>query len=60
MSYMLGEDRSAYLQLARGRLDLNGEILLAGDAAKLEQVGEVSLLAEEDAEFLLFDMPAAD
>ena len=60
LSYMLGEDRSAYLQLARGRLDLNGEILLAGDAAKLEQVGEVSLLAEEDAEFLLFDMPAAD
>ncbi|PKO52720.1 MAG: quercetin 2,3-dioxygenase [Betaproteobacteria bacterium HGW-Betaproteobacteria-2] len=60
LSYTLGEDRSAYLQLARGRLDLNGEILLAGDAAKLEQVGQVSLLAEEDAEFLLFDMPSAD
>ncbi|PKO92963.1 MAG: quercetin 2,3-dioxygenase [Betaproteobacteria bacterium HGW-Betaproteobacteria-1] len=60
LSYTLGEDRSAYLQLARGRLDLNGEILLAGDAAKLEQLGQVSLLAEEDAEFLLFDMPSAD
>lgn len=60
LSYVLGEDRSAYLQLARGRLDLNGEMLLAGDAAKLEQVGQVSLLAEEDAEFLLFDMPSAD
>ena len=57
LSYTLGEDRSAYLQLARGRLDLNGQMLLAGDAAKLEQVGQVSLLAEEDAEFLLFDMP---
>src|SRR5690606_23715492 len=30
LSYALGEDRSAYLQLARGRLELNGEILLAG------------------------------
>jgi len=60
LSYTLGEDRSAYLQLARGRLDLNGEMLLAGDAAKLEQVGQVSLLAEEDAEFLLFDMPSAN
>lgn len=60
LSYVLGEDRSAYLQLARGRLDINGEMLLAGDAAKLEQVGQVSLLAEEDAEFLLFDMPSAD
>lgn len=58
LNYALGEDRSAYLQLARGRLELNGEILLAGDAAKLEQVGQMVLLADEDAEFLLFDMPA--
>jgi len=58
LNYVLGEDRSAYLQLARGRLELNGEILLAGDAAKLEQVGQMVLLADEDAEFLLFDMPA--
>jgi redox-sensitive bicupin YhaK (pirin superfamily) len=60
LSYTLGEDRSAYLQLARGRLVLNGEKLLAGDAAKLDQVGLISLLSEEDAEFLLFDMPSAD
>jgi len=58
LNYVLGEDRCAYLQLARGRLELNGEILLAGDAAKLEQVGQMVLLADEDAEFLLFDMPA--
>lgn len=58
LNYVLGEDRSAYLQLARGRLELNGEILLAGDAAKLEQVGKIVLLADDDAEFLLFDMPA--
>lgn len=56
----LAPTRSAYLQLARGSLLVNGEQLQAGDAVKLEAVERIALQAREDAEFLLFDMPLAD
>jgi redox-sensitive bicupin YhaK (pirin superfamily) len=52
--------RSVYLQLARGSLRVNGELLQAGDAAKLEKTERIELQADEEAEFLLFDMPSAD
>jgi redox-sensitive bicupin YhaK (pirin superfamily) len=60
MSYELAAERSAYLQVARGRVDLNGEVLLAGDAAKIEGEQLIELQAFEDAEMLLFDLPAAN
>ncbi|MDP2247189.1 MAG: pirin family protein [Nitrosomonadales bacterium] len=60
LSYELAVERSAYLQVARGRVDLNGEVLLAGDAAKIGQQQLIRLHAFEDAEMLLFDLPAAD
>lgn len=60
LDYPLGELRSAYLQVARGSVNLNGEVLLAGDAAKVEQMPALQLQAIEDAELLLFDLPAAD
>jgi len=60
MSYELAAERSAYLQVARGRVDLNGEVLLAGDAAKIEGQQLIELQAFEDAEMLLFDLPAAN
>jgi len=60
LSYELAAERSAYLQVARGRVDLNGEVLLAGDAAKIEGQQLIALKAFEDAEMLLFDLPAAN
>ena len=60
LSYELAAERSAYLQVARGRVDLNGEVLLAGDAAKIEGQQLIALQAFEDAEMLLFDLPAAN
>lgn len=60
LSYELVADRSAYLQVARGRVELNGEVLLAGDAAKIEGPHAIQLQAFEDAEMLLFDLPAAN
>jgi redox-sensitive bicupin YhaK (pirin superfamily) len=60
LGYDLAGQRSAYLQVARGRVHLNGETLLAGDAAKIEQQQAIQLHAVEDAEMLLFDLPAAD
>lgn len=60
LAYELGGQRSAYLQVARGQVDLNGETLLAGDAAKLDKQQAIQLLAIEHAEMLLFDLPAVD
>lgn len=60
LEYQLAEQRSIYLQVARGSVSLNGQVLLAGDAAKVEQLPALQLQALEDAELLLFDLPAAD
>lgn len=60
LTYELPAERSAYLQIALGRVELNGEVLLAGDAAKIEGKQLIELQAFEDAEMLLFDLPAAN
>jgi hypothetical protein len=50
--------RKAYVHLVRGALLVNGQTLLAGDAAKLS--GETQLILREgkDAEVLVFDLTA--
>ena len=57
LDYQASQGRSAYLQLARGRLRVNGELLEQGDAIALEASIDLSLNAEMDAEVLLFDLP---
>ena len=53
----LAAGRRAYVHVARGRVRLNDAPLAAGDAAKLEGPGTVTLASGEDAEVLLFDLP---
>jgi quercetin 2,3-dioxygenase len=57
LDYALHATRCAYLQVAAGRVVLNGQLLEAGDAAKIEHETALSLLAQADAEVLLFDLP---
>ncbi len=59
LDYELGAARSAYLQVARGEIELNGVRLLAGDAAKIDLPQRLTLTAVTEAELLLFDLPAA-
>lgn len=56
LSYALAENRSAWLQLARGEVVLNGQTLTAGDGVAIEGAAEFDLRAATDAELLLFDM----
>ncbi|HEY1329675.1 MAG TPA: pirin family protein [Casimicrobiaceae bacterium] len=49
--------RRAYVHVARGRVALDGEMLEAGDAAKLEGPATIALADGEDAEVLVFDLP---
>lgn len=58
LDYALGDGRSAYLQVARGEIVLNGERLQAGDAARLDVPQRLALTAVAEAELLLFDLPA--
>ncbi len=54
----LAPGRLGYVHVARGALTINGERLAAGDAAKLVGEAEVRIDGGEQAEVLVFDLPA--
>jgi len=58
LAYQAPEGRSAYLQLARGRLHVNGALLEQGDAIALDVSIDLTLQADINAEVLLFDLPS--
>lgn len=55
-SLTLGPGRFAYVHVARGSLEVNGERLEEGDGARLRNPGEVVVSAGRAAEVLLFDL----
>jgi hypothetical protein len=54
--HRLAEGRHAWMQAARGRFRLNGELLAAGDGAAVSGERALEIGADEDSEFLLFDL----
>jgi len=50
--------RSAWVQVARGSLKLNGKALEAGDGAAIAGEAELTITALEPSELLLFDLAA--
>jgi hypothetical protein len=57
ITHELAAGRSAWLQVARGSVSLNGQQLSAGDGAAIETAGAISLAGNSvEAEILLFDM----
>ena len=57
LTQALAPDRRAYLHLIRGELTLNKLKLCGGDAAKIAGETALEIVANTDAEFLLFDLP---
>ncbi len=57
LKYILNEGRSAYLQVASGNLRIAGEQLNAGDAAMVYDAETIEIMAINQAEILLFDLP---
>jgi redox-sensitive bicupin YhaK (pirin superfamily) len=55
-SYSLPEGHKAYVHVARGAVELNGQRLSAGDGAKISGESELRLSNAQQAELLLFDM----
>lgn len=58
VNYALDSDRIAYLHLVQGGVKVNGQILETGDAATIKRGKVFEISARENAEFLLFDLPA--
>lgn len=57
LTYDLGPERMAWVQVARGSVQINGETLMAGDGASIVQEPQIRLQGlSESAELLLFDM----
>ena len=57
-AFPLQGDRLDYVHVARGALTVNGEALVAGDAAMIVETDKVMLEQGRDAEVLLFDLGA--
>lgn len=57
VEHILTENRHAWVQLVKGKIELNGEILTAGDGAAVsdEEILKIRSLSDE-TEFLLFDL----
>lgn len=55
--YTLRPGRSAWLQVLRGAVTLNGEPLATSDGAAVSNEGDLAIRANEPAEVMLFDLP---
>ncbi len=56
VSYPLGEDRYAWLQVIKGAISVGGTLLQAGDGAAISEENPLDIRASEAAEILLFDL----
>lgn len=56
VSHDLGPGRHAWVQVARGGLELNGQALAEGDGAAVSDERNLRIRARDGAEFLLFDL----
>jgi redox-sensitive bicupin YhaK (pirin superfamily) len=56
VSQSLGGKRSAWLQVAKGEIELNGKRLKQGDGAAISDEAKLKVKAIEETEVLLFDL----
>jgi quercetin 2,3-dioxygenase len=57
VEHTLAKNRYAWIQVARGAIELDGERLSAGDGAAVRGASTLPLVGVDDSELLLFDMP---
>jgi len=56
----LAQDRYAYVHVARGKIELNGQRLGEGDGARVRNEERLTLAKGDDAEVLVFDLQARE
>lgn len=57
LQHPLAQGRLGYVQVARGSLTVNDQVLSAGDALQVTDEPEIVLADARDAEVLVFDLP---
>ena len=55
-THVIAPKRYAWVQVARGAIEVNGEKLVAGDGLSADGAGELKITGTEDAEVLVFDL----
>ena len=56
LKHSFAEGHNGWIQVVAGEVEVDGEKLIAGDGAAIEQAETLSIKATTDAEFLLFDL----
>jgi len=56
VTHDLPENRYAWLQVAKGSVELNGKLLQQGDGAAVSEEKKLTIEGKKDAEVLLFDL----
>jgi quercetin 2,3-dioxygenase len=56
VNYELEPDRHAWVQVARGAIEINGQPLKQGDGAAISEERELKITGKEPSEILLFDL----
>ncbi len=56
LKYSLANGRGVWIQVSKGKLNVNNQLLNTGDAAAIENLADLTLQAKEDCGFFLFDL----
>jgi redox-sensitive bicupin YhaK (pirin superfamily) len=56
VAHSLRPQRNAWVHVAEGKVELNGSVLNAGDAAAVSEATELKLTGKESSQVLLFDL----
>jgi redox-sensitive bicupin YhaK (pirin superfamily) len=56
VAHRFDSGRTGWIQVVSGRIDVNGDVLKSGDGAAIADTSNLTIEADESAEFLLFDM----
>ncbi len=57
LDYGFDEERHGFLHIVEGEIEIDGETLGTGDAVAVKDIETLSVMAVEQAELLLFDLP---
>ncbi len=56
ISYDFLDGRYGFLQLARGEISIDGEVIKQGDGVEISAEKKIEITASADSEILLFDL----
>ncbi len=56
VAHTLAKDRGAWVQVVAGALSVNGQDIVAGDGAAVEEAETLTITANKPSEFILFDL----